>query len=48
MIIPGGNEDSIPFLEDKPRKEDTLFYVCEGSTCQEPLKGSEEVLELVG
>jgi len=45
MVIAGGNEGNIPFLEDKPRKEEVLFYVCEGYVCKAPLKGLDVVLE---
>ena len=48
MVIAGGNEGNIPFLEDKPRKEEVLFYVCEVYVCKAPLKVLSEVLEVLG
>jgi hypothetical protein len=48
MIVAGGNEGAIPFLDDKPRKEEVLFYVCKNSTCKAPLEGLAEVLDTLG
>jgi uncharacterized protein YyaL (SSP411 family) len=46
MVIAGGNEDSIPFLEDKPKTDETMYYVCEGYVCKAPLKDLDGVLEI--
>ena len=48
MVVAGGNDGGIPFLEDKPRKEGVLFYVCENYTCKAPLTTVSEVLEVLG
>ena len=48
MVVAGGNDGDVPFLEDKPRKGETLFYVCENYTCKAPLKTVSEVLEVLG
>jgi hypothetical protein len=48
MVVAGGNDGAIPFLSDKPRTTETLFYVCEGYTCKAPLKTVSEVLEVLG
>jgi len=45
MVIAGGNDGSIPFLDDKPRTEETMFYVCEGYVCKAPLRELGLVLE---
>jgi uncharacterized protein YyaL (SSP411 family) len=47
MVVAGGNENSIPFLEDKPKTDETMFYVCQNYTCKAPLKILETVLEVM-
>ena len=46
MVIAGGNEGLIPFLDDKPKTDETLFYVCEGYVCKAPLDELDRVLEV--
>ena len=44
-VIAGGKSSQLPFLADKSKADDTLFYVCENYTCKAPVRTLQEVID---